>query len=216
MQKRILKPLTLFTFLSSMAFNAHAVEPGFYLGLMAGPAINDAKNKSVLFGNGSATTTTATPSSTKNFGGRLFLGYKFIRFAAVESGFSFFSPIRYRANLTTGSNKPVAWFGTIDFSGKGSLPFYGFEVYGKLGLALNNLTKSSAFDIDSPDNPKKSNIWTFGPIYGVGANYTLTQNWVADLAVNRVNIGDVVGTITFYTLGVSYHFVDVYCGQFLC
>jgi len=28
--------------------------------------------------------------------------------------------------------------------------------------------------------------------------------------------GGQVGNLTMYALGISYHFVDKYCGQFLC
>lgn len=209
MLKKVIRPLALFTLLGSITSQAYAVAPGVYLGFMAGPAKNNAKSQPVVY-NGPGTTT-ATPTSTKNFGGRFFLGYKFIRYAAVETGFSLYSPIRYR--IQPNGATPVVWFGSIDISGKASMTVYNFEVYGKLGIAFNNITKSSSFDTTSV---KKSNIWTVGPTYGLGANYALTQNWVADVAVTNTNFGDVVGKITMFSLGVSYHFVDKFCGQFLC
>ena len=44
----------------------------------------------------------------------------------------------------------------------------------------------------------------------------LIKAGVVDVSFNRVMAGGIAKNVDFYALGLSYHFVDVYCGQFLC
>jgi hypothetical protein len=56
----------------------------------------------------------------------------------------------------------------------------------------------------------------FRPLIGIGVSYDLSQNWVADFSGTRVTKGSGILSADFFSLGISYHVVDEYCGQFLC
>jgi hypothetical protein len=54
------------------------------------------------------------------------------------------------------------------------------------------------------------------PTFTIGAGYDFTQNWVMDFSAMTLLVGGNIKSVTMYALGLSYHFVDRYCGQFLC
>jgi hypothetical protein len=54
------------------------------------------------------------------------------------------------------------------------------------------------------------------PTFSFGATYDFNQNWQTEFTVTRLLVGGAVNNITMLSLGLSYHFVDIYCGQFLC
>ncbi len=54
------------------------------------------------------------------------------------------------------------------------------------------------------------------PAFAIGASYDLNQSWQMDISWTRYFIGSQVKNMNLYALGLSYHFVDVYCGSFLC
>jgi opacity protein-like surface antigen len=54
------------------------------------------------------------------------------------------------------------------------------------------------------------------PTFTLGVSYDINQSWQADLSWTRILVGSAVGNMNLLALGLSYHFVDVYCGQFLC
>ena len=64
MSKRIFRHPLLIAATSLMFANTYAVAPGFYMGLMTGPATNNGGEQQAQV-QGSATTTTATPKSTQ-------------------------------------------------------------------------------------------------------------------------------------------------------
>lgn len=56
----------------------------------------------------------------------------------------------------------------------------------------------------------------YDPIFTVGISYDFTQSGVLDLSYTRLITGGAPKNMDFIALGISYHFVDIYCGQFLC
>lgn len=215
-QKRILNKLALSAVLGGVSLSALAVGPGFYMGLMMGPATNTGSNVQAQLA-GSATTTTITPKSTQ-FGSRVYMGYKMNQYAGMEGGLTYFSGVQYdsgTANLCSGSTVRVRDF---DLLGRGSFTFgNGFEVFGKAGMAATYLTTPSAMNPNLGAACGQSNYSTrIKPTIAAGASYDLSQNWVADVSWNRLMVGNPVNNMDLYAIGISYHFVDVYCGQFLC
>jgi hypothetical protein len=207
-----LKILAVALILSGSLNHAWAVGPGFYLGLMAGPARNTSGTQNALLAN--STQTTPVKAQDNQFGSRFFMGYKMNKYAAVEGGFSFFTKISYKASSNniqtcTGTSQRVR---DIDVVGKGDLPWGSFDIFAKGGVAVIYLTESGAFT----SNCKNVYSNKFRPTMSLGAGYDLSQNWVTDLSWTRVMVGSTVKNIDFFALGVSYHFVDKYCGQFLC
>lgn len=213
MQKKIVKQLALTACLACAALNTYAVGPGFYMGAMLGPSTNSASNQQVYLAPNSSTSVLAS-AENHQFGSRLFMGYQIGRYAGIEGGMAFFTTIEYKPkeNVTL-SKKGSAHIRDFDLVGKAILPFgNSFDVYGKGGIAVVYQTVSGSL-YQSGDGSYKI---TFKPTFSVGASYALSQNWVTDISYNQILTGGVVKSVSFAALGISYHFVDVYCGQFLC
>lgn len=211
------------------AMNACAIGNGFYLGIMMGPATN---NGSIIQAQAATPVppplvlTPATPRS-QQFAARIFLGNQFNQYAAIELGGTFFSQINYDTRgvpTAGGTNQRVR---DIDLVGKGILPFYAFNVYGKAGIAALYITTSGGLNPTyvpaRPDDTNSAIIrgsttysHKFAPTFSLGAAYDINQSWEADLSLNVLVVGGSINRMTYYALGISYHFTDKYCGQFLC
>lgn len=204
--------------LSILSMNAYAVLPGFYMGLMLGPATNDGSAIGMQTADTPPTIVQATPTS-QQFGTRLFMGYKSSQYFGAEGGLTYFSGIKYDAgdaNLCSSANVRVRDF---DFLGVGTytFPSTGIGLYGKAGAALVYMTESGCMN---PDLSQQCGKTTYSnqvkPAASVGVSYDMSQNWVIDASWNRLFVGSPVNNMDMYALGISYHFVDTYCGQFLC
>ena len=209
MTKRIVKPLAM-ALIAVLSFPAYAVGPGFYMGFMGGPATNGASEQQVEVINsstGTLTTTTASPRSTQ-FGARGFLGYTFVKYAGIETGVSYYSLVNYSTKVPTSTSVKA---GLIDWDvvGVGIFPIYTFSIYGKAGAAV-------VYEGASGTLRTTKYTTTVKPTASLGVSYDLSQNWVMDLSWNRVMAGSVIKNMTMYAVGISYHFVDKFCGQFLC
>lgn len=252
MWRRIAKQLAYIACISGMAANAYAIAPGFYMGLMGGPATN-AGNQQPIQVNPlptaqfpQANTVQGNPKSMQ-FGFRAYLGYKFNQYAGFEFGLDHFSTIKYTLGKTIYSNPdnpitqpPTAAAGVdyrvrgIDIVGKLDYAFRGINVFGKAGIAALYTTtpgglnvenyhvvtttkkstgKTSVTIVNSGSNTYASKVV---PALALGAGYDFNQNWVMDVSAMTFLVGGNIKSVTMYALGLSYHFVDKYCGQFLC
>lgn len=221
MKKRMSKHLAFAIAICSVASNVYAVNDGFYLGFMAGPARAKGLPQSAFI-EGSSTATTVVIPKKQHFGGRFFLGYKFLQFLGIEGGLTYFSNVRYASpsRISTGGS-PTAQISTLDIMGKADLNVYNIGLFGKAGIAF--LYQRTTDLVDTKDNTnttafriRQPSFSQIRPAYAIGASYDITQNWVVDVSWNRYLPRGVVKSIDFYALGISYHFVNVYCGQFLC
>lgn len=226
MQKRNLKAFALTLLASSISMATYATTAGFYMGIMAGPAQNNAVNVNASVLN-SGTTTQVKPRS-KQFGTRLFLGYQMNDYSAFDFGFTFFTNISYSQafpNIPLCSS-PSIGVRSVELLGKGILPFYYFDIFFKAGLAAVYLNESASLNPFNPvthptqhaANPcgKSKSTINYDPVFALGASYNITPNWVADLTWSTYLVGGKVEKMNWVALGISYHFVDLYCGQFLC
>ncbi len=254
MQKGIVKGLAVVA-VSMMCADAMAIAPGFYMGLMMGPASNTGSEQQMQYRDYSlipegglpnsiypnAQSSLANPQSTQ-FGSRLFLGYKFNHYAGFEMGFTYFSGIQYKfadktltpAAGTTGRVRGIDFVGKLDYSYNNTI-----GVFAKGGVTALYTTTPGALNVTnfkdltdySPSavNPKTglpnynyinsgSNTYAvkLAPTFAVGASYDLDQSWQLDASWTRYFAGGSLKGMDLYALGLSYHFVDVYCGQFLC
>ena len=223
---RALKSLALFGLL--ITSNAFAVAPGFYMGLMTGPATNSGSEQQVLgdpptFPDGTINLVTATPKS-KQWGSRIYMGYQIGYYAGIEAGLTYFSGINYDTKNLPTCTGPSVRVRDFDIVGKGIIPFSPyFDVYGKAGVAITYVSESGAFNPPTTNNPgngsgcgRSKYTTKYNPTLSVGASMALSQNWVIDASINRVMVGGLPGNVDYFAVGFSYHFVDVYCGQFLC
>lgn len=199
-----------------ISYNTWAIEPGFYLGLMAGPSTNAASNEQVQLA-GVPATTSAHPNHTQ-FAGRAFLGGKFNKYFGLETGVTAYSAINYHINGGTPCSDTNVRVTTVDLLGVGTLPMkHGFSAYGKLGGSF--LYISSSADL----HPNLANACgestynaTFKPAAGLGVSYDINKNWVADLSWTRYAANGMINHLDFFALGFSWHFTDVTCGPFMC
>lgn len=217
MRQRIVK-LISFGALSVISCNVFAVAPGFYMGMMLGPATNNGGTQQAQVN--ATTTTPATPKSTQ-FGTRIFMGNKIGNYFAFEGGLTYFSNVNYDTKGVQTCSGTTARVRDFDFVGKGIFPVaHAFDIFGKAGAALVYQTTSGGLNPISSGTTGQCGQTQYQnnirPTVSVGASYDINQNWVADLSWNRIMVGGVLSSVDLYALGISYHFVDIYCGQFLC
>jgi OOP family OmpA-OmpF porin len=160
---------------------------------------------------------------------RLFMGYNINKYAAFEGGFSHFASTTYSGVPTTiAFNSPSIHEYGFDAEAKGIFPMGPFGAFAKLGFAYIRKSASGSLAACNSKSASEfpcsntSSITTgtqanaLRPLAAIGASYDFSQNWVADLSYTRITKGGGIQNADFISLGISYHFVDEYCGQFLC
>lgn len=167
-----------------------------------------------LFYNKTADNFAVTSSASKEggIGGRAALGYGFNQNFAVEAGYSYL----FNKPTATVSYQPlVAGINGYDVESKLKTQIIDaffkvqapvaddFSLYAKVGADyMLNQWKS-----DEANN----HVNKFGPAFGVGAAYNITQNWVADLSwtryIGQIKINkDWQPNVDFLGLGIAYKF----------
>jgi opacity protein-like surface antigen len=210
-----LQRLLALTAIMSVACSTYAVAPGFYMGIMAGPATNNAGTVQAKTLSGTPPTTTVSPKSNQ-FGSHMYLGYKGNQYAAAEFGFTYFSTIVYDNKGVETCSGTEARARDLDAVLKLSYPYAGFEPYIKAGAAIVYSMTSGGLNSSATSCGKTQYSNQVKPTYSLGVGYDLSQNWVADISFNRLIVPGSISSMTYLGLGISYHFVDKYCGQFLC
>jgi opacity protein-like surface antigen len=134
-----------------------------------------------------------------DIGGKVFAGYRFHRYGAIEAGYSNLTLGRYfkfdyqgngalAGTELNGKYYASAWW--LGLVGMFPLPVHpALSFYGKVGAAY---TKAE-FDVTGSGIPYQSNakayVWT--PLLAVGAQYDFTPNWGARLEYESYGrIGD--------------------------
>lgn len=155
----------------------------------------------------------ANPRS-QQIGARVFLGNQINSIVSFESGSTLFNNIDYKAKTNLLHNpSATAHVKAFDIVIKGAIPFRDIaDVYAKAGIAITYLTLSGGLT-QSGRGTYKTN---FRPTFSLGATYDFNQNWVGDLSYTYIQVGNQIKSVNFIALGFSYHFVNIYCGQFLC
>jgi opacity protein-like surface antigen len=207
--------------------SVYAVGSGLYFGTNLGVTNLHNKNQTIQFDD--IGDTVSSQADNNGFGIRLFLGYNVNPYAAWELGFSHYGSTTYGGIPTfIAANKPSVHEYGFDTEVKGIMPVSKFGVYGKLGVAYLRKSDSGSLASCKPTdaNPFPCSLTSslttgtqanaFRPLLGIGVSYDLSQNWVADLSGTRVTKGSGIQSADFFALGISYHVVDEYCGQFLC
>jgi OOP family OmpA-OmpF porin len=219
-----LKQLSVALILLGTASSAFAVASGWYLSGQVGQTNIHAKRATIqtsgLQSNGATLppTETVTPSST-GAGERVAVGYNFNQYIGVESGYMHYGAATY--NVQGACNNPQVRQSGFDVLGRGAYPIMDskFTAVGKAGFTYIRQSGSGSLagtTVLSGCNGHTTTTNSFRPTLGVGVGYDITQNWVADLLVTRVLSGGGVQMSNFVSVGISYHWVDQYCGQFLC
>lgn len=224
MRNGTIKRLLAMMMAIGIAGNVYAVAPGFYLGLMLGPATNSSQSQPVATsadGLPPATGSVLANAKSTQFGDRFFLGYKMNQYTAFEGGFNFFSKIKYDTKGQEALSSPSVRVRDIDIMGRLSLPFQTVvDAFAEGGVGWTYITTNGSFPGNvkpgTTDTYQGTFVTKFAPIVGVGATYDINQSWMLSASWIRLMAGGMASNIDFYGVGLSYHFVDKYCGQFLC
>lgn len=194
---------------------AYAVDPGPYVGFQGG--ISNNNNKTVNFPTGSGGTTPTSPSNS-GFGMRFSVGGDINKYFGMEGGLAHYASSQYSPNSTVIMGKPAINENAFDFVGKGTLPLGSFSAFLKAGVAVVFTSSAGSIVQASSKNTGvgAGNSTTAHPTATIGGSYDLTQTWVLDLSATRIFSSGNVPNINFMALGISYHFVNEHCGQFLC
>lgn len=210
------KRLSALIITSSVFTGTFAIGPGFYLGAQAGFTNTNNTTQTVQTGLSSPATQSVSPSNT-GMGERFFLGVGINKYAAAELGYTHYAPSTYKTSPSAIVNTPAIRENGIDLVGKVMYPIQRFNVFGKLGAIMMYRSMSGSLQPIPPATSTFKATNSFRPLIGLGANYELTQHWVAELGWSRaLKGGNGFQNADFTYLGISYHFVDEYCGQFLC
>jgi opacity protein-like surface antigen len=129
---------------------------------------------------------------------------------------------------TTGRLRDIDFVGKLDYSYNNTIGFYGKAgIAGIYTTTPGGLQPTTARWIPAPTKADShatkfvntgSNKYTtkLTPTFSVGITYDINPNWQTDFSWTRILVGDAVKNVNYLALGLSYHFVDLYCGQFLC
>ncbi len=200
-----------------MSLDAAAVEPSLYMGAMGGVATNSGGHHLVQMEGPPVFEAPARPSATQ-FGTRIFLGGKFNRYVGLESGITFFSKIRYSTSAGNPCSSIDARVNDFDLVGVGSIPLgHNFTAFAKGGAALVYVTSSNAMNPVLTQTCGNSEYTTnVNPTFALGLSYDLNKSWVVDASWTRLQVESIVNHVDLFALGISFHFVDVYCGKWFC
>jgi opacity protein-like surface antigen len=141
-----------------------------------------------------------------DIGGKVFAGYRFHQYGAIEAGYSNLTLSRYfkfdyqgagplMGTTLNGQYKADAWW--IGLVGMLPIPAHpALSFYGKAGAAYT----TARFDVTSSGIPYQSNAkaykWT--PLLAVGAQYDFTPSWGARLeyeSYGRIGDADTTGQV---------------------
>lgn len=206
--------LGLAMMISSIMPLAYGTSAGSYIGFLVGESNTHNKMENVQLGTTPETSVPVDPTNTGMAGGFI-VGYGFNPYGAFEFGYTHFANSTYaKPPGSQLSHDSVIITNGIDIAIKGSIPLKSLSIFGKVGLAY--LSASSSGSLAPVGSSGVSDSNALRPMYGLGVGYDLTQNWVVDFSYTTSTGGGGVPEADLIALGVSYHFVDLMCGQFLC
>lgn len=148
-----------------------ASDAGWFIGLQSGLGLTNWKNAENSYVGGSDHNDDVHADNA--FVGRIFTGYDFNKYFALEGGYSyFFNEAKFTPhglyNIKTTA---------FDIYGKGTLPLVDkFDLYAKLGLDLLMTNINNA--------PNRQNV---GIAFGAGVDYHFTPNVITNAEWSRMN-----------------------------
>jgi len=192
---------------------AAADDSGWYVGVNAGLAkakIDDARIATSLQAAGF--TGIAIKDDNDHFGYKVYAGYDFNRFFALEGGY--FDPGRFGYLATTtpaGSLRGNMRLNGVDLDALGFLPFTDrFSAFGRIGVdyarTRDSFAASGAVTAPTADDSEHAANYKFG----VGLQYRFTRTLAMRAEAERFRISDPVGPradIDLYSVGLVYRFL---------
>lgn len=160
--------------------------------------------------------TNVSPNNT-GFGGRLYIGGNFNKYAGMEFGYTHYQPSEYNATELNPSRNPLIQENALDLVAKAQYPLDPFGVFAKVGMAYVRRTAGGSLTEPSSSGKRTGTTNNVRPTLSVGVFYDFTPNWEVDLTASIVTAGgNGFRDAELFGIGVSYHFVTLYCGQFIC
>ena len=205
--------------LVSVPFTMASISPamgdddtGWYVGANAGQSrakIDDTRIRDNLMAAGF--TTTALKDEDKHFGYKLFGGYQFIKYFALEGGYFDLGRFGFTANTAPpGGLTGQAKLKGEDIDAVGILPFTDkFAAFGRVGYAYTDVKDRfvgyGPVTVASAQRSQNSSNYK----YGFGLQYAATSAWGVRAEAERYHVADAVGNkgdIDMYSVGVLYRF----------
>jgi OOP family OmpA-OmpF porin len=191
---------------------AVADDDGWYLGANAGESrakIDDPRISSSLLSEGFSVTTLRDQDN--HFGYKLFGGYQFFKYFALEGGYFDLGRFGFTANtLPPGSLVGDLKLRGANLDAVGILPFTKeFAGFARVGYdyayTKDNFAGSGAVVVPEPERSAHSSNYKFG----VGLQYALTHSFDVRAEAERYRVNDAVGNkgdIDLFSIGVLFRF----------
>lgn len=191
---------------------AYADTPNWYIGANAGgtaATIDDARIASSLMGSG--LTTSSISDRDRDAGYRLYGGYQFNRYWAMEAGYFDLGKFGYTADtIPFGSLTGDIRVKGINLDLVGTLPLSDrFSLLGRVGAnyadTSGTFTGTGAVRVTNPNPTKRDTNYKFG----VGMQYAFTDALALRVEAERYRINDAVGNqghVDMATIGLVYSF----------
>lgn len=190
---------------------AMAGDSGWYLGGNAGMSrakIDDERIIGSLMGGGFATT--SITNDEREFGYKLFGGYQFNKYFALESGY--FDLGEFGFTATTVPPGPLVGeikIKGLNFDTVGRLPITDrFSVFGRVGVnyaeARTSFTSGGGIIAPANRNKRAANVK-----YGLGLQYDFTDSLGLRAEMERYRIDDAIGNmgdVDLISIGLVYQF----------
>jgi OOP family OmpA-OmpF porin len=191
---------------------AVADDDGWYLGANAGESrakIDDPRITSGLLSEGFSVTTVRDEQN--HFGYKLFGGYQFSKYFALEGGYFDLGRFGFAAStLPPGGLAGNLKLSGANFDAVGVLPFTKeFAGFARVGYdyasTKDNFAGSGAVVVPEPERSAHSSNYKFG----VGLQYALTHSFDVRAEAERYRVNDAVGNkgdIDLFSIGVLFRF----------
>jgi len=189
-----------------------ATEPGWYGGVNVGQSrasIDDERITRSLLGSGFATTT--MDKDERGTGAKIFGGYQFNRYLALEGGYFSLGKFGYTANtLPAGSLSGDIRVQGLNLDLVGIVPLTDkFSAFARAGVihaqARDNFSSTGLVNRVASSPSKRDTSYKFG----VGVEYAFTDKMAVRGEVERYRINDAVGNkgdIDLASVGLVYRF----------
>jgi OOP family OmpA-OmpF porin len=191
---------------------AVAADAGWYIGGNVGQSrakIDDERIIGGLLAGGF--TTTSIEDDNRGLGFKVFGGYQFNKYFALESGYFDLGKFSFTATtLPPGTLSGEIKLKGVNFDAVGILPFTDrFSAFGRIGVnyaqAKDRFSGTGAVHVLNPDRSKRAaNLKA-----GVGLEYDFTKSFGMRLEAERYRIDDAVGNkgdIDMASIGLVYRF----------
>lgn len=204
--------LGLMAFISLASPLVQADKTGWYIGANIGQSradIDDQRIKNDLQRQGF--TTTSITENEQDFGYKLFGGYQFNQYFALEGGYFDLGEFDFTANtLPTGTLKGDIKLRGLNVDAIGFIPFTArLSGFGRIGLnyaEARDTFRGSGLVVVTHPHPSEE---AFNYKFGLGLQYELTPSLAGRLEAERYRIDDAVGNegdIDLISVGLLYRF----------